>query len=86
MSDSDGNDIINPDAAVCDLTTTLDATKTHVISATVTSSMLTSGFSTTKIAHNELSLADVVSSLVGKIFFSRQSEASRANYVIVYLL
>ena len=68
MSDSDGNDIINPDAAVFDLTTTLDATKTHVIGPIIASSTLTSGFSTTKIVHDELSLADVVSSLVGDIF------------------
>ena len=68
MSDSNGNGIVNPDADVCDLTTTLDATKTLVIGAIISSSTLTSGFSTTKIAHDELSLVTVVSILIGDIF------------------
>jgi len=65
MSDSNGDDITNPDAAVRNLNTTLEATKTPSVGITTVSSTLTSiGISSTKIAHDNSILAAVVSSLV----------------------
>ena len=69
MNDSDGGNITNPDAIFCNLTATLEATRTHGIGITTVSPTLTSnGFSSTKIAHDKSSLAVVASILVGDIF------------------
>ena len=69
MSDSKGNDITNPDAAVCNLTTTLDATRTPVVRSIIDLSTLTNlRISTINIAYDRSVLAAVLLSLVGDIF------------------
>ena len=83
MSDSNGKDTINPDMAICNLTTTLDTTTTPVIGAIVASSTITNpGFSTTKIAHDKPSLAAIVSSLVGDRLLLDNQKVSRTFYAI----
>lgn len=79
MTDTNGDDATKvPGTVVCNLTSTLDAMKTP--SEGWTSKDPAIGLSATRLAFNEVGLAEIVTRLVGERFSMKQTQVTELGY------